>query len=300
MRRGSSQATFIIEDENVRKSDSPVTGRRVRDQGIWLRKYDESLCLPAVHEVYADGYLMEKLGDGGLYFDYPDLLKLCKRIIATLEDKLWNLEFENVLRTLVEYNEDPSSMDLFESNPCHRHYVKQLLRDVNLIRSLGKTMSRYEDRINWRHLRRGLTHGDPIYDNVMYRPKPEWQKGSHQLVLIDPIPATPAIPDVLAVDVGRVIQSAVGYEELRYVNLGNIPSWPRVNTTKRTHDAVNFVLNNFMPDEFTLNDARASVYFAIIHMMRGVRSAQKVAPARVPALRDAVIHLVAEAESWMR
>src|SRR5437588_835106 len=37
-----------------------------------------------------------------------------------------------------------------------------------------------------------------------------------ELLLIDPIPATPAVPDLLCVDVGKMLQSAVGWESVRY------------------------------------------------------------------------------------
>lgn len=295
--RGSSSAKITYENGHVRKLDSDVTGRRVRDQGIWLRRYDESICLPAVNEIYANGYLMERLIEESLPVKYDDVLKMCQDILTTLANDLWHRESTGV-RFNIEFD-----YDVVRPRNVHRRYVAGLLKDVGL-QSLRKIMKGYEDRITWHRLRTGLTHGDPIIDNVLYRrSKTQWEI-DRQLVLIDPIPACPALPDVLAVDVGRVIQSAVGYEALRYADLAELKTdfgtWGGDRYPVNTRDAVNFVLNDFMGDEFTLDDARASIYFAIIHMMRGVRTALRVAPDRVGILKSAVIMLVAEAESWMQ
>lgn len=305
--RGSSTAKITIEGDYVRKvstSTTGSTGDRVRDQGIWLRKYDESPCLPAVNEVYSNGYLMEKLIEVPLSFDYKDILEQCSEIISTLDTSLWHRDFDTVKRNIVRWNITDDFYD-FDSRPdnMHRRYVVQLLKDTDTSH-LRKTMRKFEDVINWHRLQVGLTHGDPIIDNAMHRPKATYMKSDPQLVLIDPIPACPAIPDVIAVDVGRVIQSAVGYEALRYADLQQLKDdfggWGDKGSPLTTHDAVNYVLNDFMNNEFTLDDARASIYFAIIHMLRGVRTAQHAAPDRVVLLRAAVVHLIVEAEQWMR
>ena len=303
MKRGSSQARVTIENDHVRKVGLNGTEGRVRDQGIWLRKYDESPCLPAVNEVYSNGYLMEKLDEIPLSFEHKDVLETCAEILVTLDTQLWSRKFDGVQRSLVPWN--GSGYYNYDSRPrnVHRKYVVGLLNDVKMTYLRWK-MRQFEDRINWNRLQTGLTHGDPIIDNLMHRPKFAYVKSDPQLVLIDPIPACPAIPDVLAVDVGRVIQSAVGYEALRYADLAQLKDdfggWGDKGSPLTTHDAVNYVLNDVMNNEFTLDDARASIYFAIIHMMRGVRTAQRVAPDRVVLLRGAVIYLVVEAEQWMR
>lgn len=300
--RGSSTAKITFENGHVRKMDSEVTGRRVRDQGIWLRRYDESLCLPAVNEVYANGYLMEKLIERPLPVEYDDVLRVCQDILTTLRDHLWHREFTDIHVTHIKWNVDPNEFfDEGWRTNVHRRYVAGLLRNVNM-RFLRRILRGYEAQITWYRLRTGLTHGDPIIDNVLYRPsKTQWTI-DRQLVLIDPIPACSAVPDVLAVDVGRVIQSAVGYEAQRYGDITQFdpPNWSQADQTKRTRDAVNFVLNDFMGDEFTLNDARAAIYFAIIHQLRGLRTALRVAPDRTWLIKASIIHLVAEAESWMR
>jgi hypothetical protein len=64
------------------------------------------------------------------------------------------------------------------------------------------------DRISAYNLTRVLVHGDPTAENVMWRP-------DEGLVLIDPIPARPEAPDLLALDLGKILQSACGYEHAR-------------------------------------------------------------------------------------
>lgn len=288
MIRGSSSAIITVDVDSVRKLDSKITGQRVRDQGIWLLKYDESLCLPAVNEIYADGYLMEKLIEEDLPLEYGDTLEMCRKILQVLAKHLWDFTSDDIIVRHISFNRN-----------VHRRYVAGLLRDVNMT-FLRRQLRRFEESIRWHWLRTGLTHGDPIIDNVLYRrSKTQWSI-DRQLVLIDPIPACPALPDILAVDVGRVIQSAVGYEAFRYGDLDFYRSWSALDFTDRIHDAVNFVLNDFMQDEFTLNDARASIYFAIIHQLRGLRTALRVAPDRVDVIKSSISHIVAEAESWMR
>lgn len=296
--RGSSTAKITFENGHVRKLDTQITGVRVRDQGIWLRRYDESLCLPAVNEIYADGYLMEKLVEEDLPLEYGDTLEMCRKILQVLAKHLWDFTSDDIIVRHIPFNRDFDDYEASYRN-VHRSYVAGLLRDVDMS-FLRRQLRRFEESIRWKYLRTGLTHGDPLIDNVLYRPSNTQWAIDRQLVLIDPIPACPAIPDVLAVDVGRVIQSAAGYEAFRYGDLDFYRSWSAFDFTNRTHDAVSFVLNDFMQDEFTLDDARASVYLAIIHQLRGVRTAQRVVTDRVELLKTSVIHLAEEAELWMR
>jgi hypothetical protein len=52
-----------------------------------------------------------------------------------------------------------------------------------------------------------MTHGDPTAENVMLR--------GDTYVMIDPIPATCRVPSDLAADVGKILQSAHGWEEIK-------------------------------------------------------------------------------------
>lgn len=61
-------------------------------------------------------------------------------------------------------------------------------------------------QIDWREVRRCHTHGNPTISNCMYA---FWSPR-----LIDPTPATPEVPDIRAVDLGRLLQSALGWETI--------------------------------------------------------------------------------------
>ena len=63
------------------------------------------------------------------------------------------------------------------------------------------------------------THGDPTLENLMYRPS------TGEPVLIDPLPDAvldDKVPSVRALDLGKVLQSGIGYEG---VKTGRFSGW---------------------------------------------------------------------------
>lgn len=287
MRQGSSGARIIIRADDVVKLEGVRTRNRVREQGIWLRRFDASLALPAVNAVHADGYTMEKLIQRPLPRTEAAILDLCGQILDQLKDKVWQLKtgVRSFVGESLVRGEGVSDWD-------HCRYVARLTRDVKL-QDLKSTLLRRFRKIDPIKLRVGTTHGDSIIDNVMWRAQgSSLSKNPLELVLIDPIPATSALPDWQAVDVGRVIQSAVGYELIRY------PDGPHEAINVRT--AVDHVLNEWLDDEFTLQDAQAAVYFAVIHMLRGIRTARIFAPDTVSEMIVRTYELMDEVDRWMR
>ena len=280
---GSSGATLVFEKDEVKKFDAPRTGTRVRDQGIWLRNHTTIASLPQVYRVLSNGYEMELLKQPELEDLISDRANICQIILDNLQVGLWGFGLRGMgFEALNYYNARQ-----------HRRYVAKLLNQAGLAQH-RKTLDRYAASIDWPSLQRALTHGDPIAENLLYRQdlpfaKPSW-------VLIDPIPSCSALPDVEALDVGRVIQTAVGYERIRYNRREVADKWdahpPRV--------AVAEVLNMWLDDDrgFDLNEARAAVYFAAIHTARGVRTAP-AEPIR-HELQLLVGKLVEEVERWMR
>lgn len=246
-RRGASGATIIITKDFTTKLDVERTGTFVRSQGEWLAQNRYEL-LPNVTEVLHNGYVMETL-------DVPDLWTL--DVMDTI------LLIRNRLNELWKRGGRKRYID----GPGHDAYVHQLARDVTSskdeVRELRDWLREARTSIDFGSLRTGLTHGDCIIDNVAYR--------EGVLVLLDPIPATYAIPDFVASDVGRLIQSAVGYESIRYRNF-------KITTDFDT--AVGAVLNAHM-HRFSVNEARAAIYFAIIHTLRGVRTTKPGTAARL-------------------
>lgn len=284
--RGSSGAALTQDSaaNMITKRDTAVTGRRVRDQGIWLQQLSESRVLPAIFAVHHDRYDMEWLTVPDVPTSWVDTFKMCTDVLEELEKNLWEHEFKTPVPYLVEF-------DRYD----HNAYVLDLLEDVGLRKLYIKKLRQFSQTIDWfgyRTLRVARTHGDCIIDNVAYRfPSPA---SDPQLVLLDPIPATPPLPDLACVDVGRVIQSVAGYEVTRYFQntkpLLGIPLDQRVDE----------LLNDWMSETFSLNEARACLHFSIIHMLRGLRTAQRVAPKSCDALEQLVDQLVEVTETWMQ
>lgn len=280
-KRGASGARVIIGQKYATKLDVERTGTFVRDQGAWLSRWSVErgvTLLPRVTEIFATGYVMETVSELGDH----DITEMCERVLIALHEQLWPKQAHG----------DMFLWDNFSST--HRGYVAQLLRNVEADRELGKTLRRFYDRINWQQLECGLTHGDPILDNVGYRLK-HWPNGSieitNELVLLDPIPAKDPLPNWRAVDVGRIIQSMVGYEAIRYARRG-IPNLD-------FDAAASTVLNWHMPRNFSVNEARACLYFSVVHMLRGVRTTTPSTAARF-GVWYLVNKLVKVTESWMQ
>ena len=218
--RGSSGAT-VIELPVARKQG--VMGRVVQ-QGLWLQNHPYEM-LPRVYEVTYDGYLMEWLTDPP--YELLDHRVLLNRVWEALH-ALWG---RTPVTALVR--------------DAHQRKIDELVTTKNeaVIRQLGQL----RDRITWPNLQAGLTHGDPTLDNVMLR-------GS-QIVLIDPIPATHAVPDLRSVDTGKLLQSILGYELLRYAN--TTYDW-----RLRPQDLRNLVVND--------HEWLATVYWCVVHLLRAI------------------------------
>jgi hypothetical protein len=281
--RGSSSAVIVLENGSVLKT-SARKGNFVRDQGIWLAEHDECVAFPAVEAVFADGYRMERLWNGTLK---EDTLGVCRMLLDLLRNDVWHLDYEAKLR-YVTFEDD-----VFEGFTPHRAYIKKLIRDVGGRYSLKKLLLGFSDTINWHRLKKAYTHGDPIIDNLLWRWNNEKVQFAHP-VLIDPIPATAALPDLEAVDVGRLIQSAIGYEAVRYELTEDLLPLPYM-----AREVLHEWLDTFSRTN-SLDEARAALHFAIIHMLRGVRTAQVCAPDRVKPLWSLTNELIEEVKKWMR
>jgi hypothetical protein len=62
-----------------------------------------------------------------------------------------------------------------------------------------------------------------------------------------------AVPDIRAVDLGKIMQSLLGWEAVRYAD--------------RTQRVQPHVLFDFMPD-LRINEHKATVFWAIVHIIR--------------------------------
>lgn len=199
-------------------------GWRVTEQGRWLQSHPYAV-LPRVYEVVSDGYFMEWLVDPP--YEMLDHRVLLGRVVSALH-LLWRR---------------PPVVRL--SQVAHEDKVSGLLTTKHL--TVISELNDLHRRITWANLEAGLTHGDPTLDNVMLR-------GS-QVVLIDPIPATPAVPDLRCVDTGKLLQSILGYEVLRYAD--STYEW------RLTPDHLGVLVEGD-------NEWLATVYWCVVHLLRAI------------------------------
>ena len=233
--RGSSGADIQVDDSIALKFGGP----RVVEQGRWLLAHGRmTRALPRVLNVMDDGYMMERLDDV-VFLDEVNTLEGYGKLLAALRE-VWAVPHQQPW--------GPVSFDM----AAHLQRMEPLIPASRVTPLQTQIMLRALGHIDWRSLDWATTHGDPIIDNVMKR--------DGQFVLIDPIPATPAIPDVKASDLGRVLQSVLGYEKYRYgfdYELLDPLEWID------QHVAVG------MKSSWTqANEMFATVYFAVFHLMR--------------------------------
>lgn len=215
--RGSSGAKIVIEENIAAKSGD----RRVGDQGWWISQNASSV-LPRVSAVGSDWYHMEILYDIDETMSHHVLLE---QVLAALT-QLWSRPRVNDIG-LVAHVTKIRSLCLDEFTPLARLLFS----------------------IDWSRLRTGLTHGDPTLENVMRR-------ANGDIVLIDPIPSTPAVPDYLAVDTGKILQSILGYEAIRYAT--STQRWDISPLDLRT-------IAQLDQAEWT-----ATCYWAAVHVLRAI------------------------------
>lgn len=175
---------------------------------------------PRIYSISVDSYIMERLNDlnpqDGSYFELVD------RIRKLLEEHVWNMPVPEV--------------DLkWQIKACHWLHSNAPWIPTSLFSSLHNGPLQYS-----------MTHGDPTFANVMIRP------ATGSLVLIDPAPPRPGIPWLRYVDVGKLLQSAAGWEHVLE------PVWP-----KPPIELIDFILSKEPSDEHGL-----CLFWAAFHCAR--------------------------------
>jgi hypothetical protein len=105
------------------------------------------------------------------------------------------------------------------------------------------TMTKWHHDLVSHHLElaRCLTHGDPTLENVLQSRMGRW-------ILCDPIPARTAVPDMRSVDLGKVLQSTLGYDAI----IADVPYEP----------------SDYWLAELPELEALAARYWCVIHVAR--------------------------------
>jgi hypothetical protein len=223
MRRGSSGAKFYFAAAKVTKHSG---GPRVHSQGMWLLQHPSPI-VPSVYNVTDLAYSMERLVSAPL--QYLDHLQVLHAMISGLNTHVWSQP------AVVSLDIDALELKII-----------MITHKFNLLDVRTKLLHLLSN-IKWDDLPTCLTHGDPTFDNVMFR------EATGEVVLIDPIPAAAAVPDIRAVDLGKILQSLLGWEAVRYADQTQ-QVWPHV-------------LFDFMID-LKVNERKAVVFWAIVHIIR--------------------------------
>lgn len=237
--RGSSGAHFS-ERSFVIKSGTD----RVAKQGRWLQVH-ACQALPQVAYVGIISYAMECLTDVPVRLIGE--LRLLAGVHSRLERFIWSQPAE------VKF--DPDALT-----------AKLLDLPLDEIASMPKRLAWLNAEIEWDKLRTGLTHGDPTLENTMLR--------GTDLVLIDPTPATLAVPDIIAVDLGKMLQSVIGWEHARY-------GWPKWTIPVAC-------IRNLCADD---NEWQATRYWCVVHLLRAMPYMPSLKP-KLWELIDDVLDLV--------
>lgn len=225
---GTSGALLYVTDHVTVKVAPQKAPQKVRDrinaQAAWMIE-QRCECLPKIYAKWNGGYAMETL----------------QHIVPT--NQAWLLE---VIRSRLEYQVwgQPRTVAGTVLVGHHREYIDDLLMEwaPHLARKLHGWMT----GIAKLNLSEVMTHGDPTIDNMMMR-----ADGTY--VLTDPIPASPRMPALLASDLGKMLQSAWGYEDIK---AGRIPDF----SFKECYDTV--------VSGFKDADQMAAKYFLAVHLLR--------------------------------
>jgi hypothetical protein len=278
MARGASAARIVIGDDVVAKLDTVRTGSRVRRQGIWLYDYAHPT-LPSVIRVTSQGYEMKRYVDVPLeeFVDDPmpllaQVWKVYRKMVSPIETR----QREWVRNPYVAL--DPIALDTYVVDLCRQVGAPTIaFRLLELRRSIT-----WPTQLTW-------THGDLIADNVM-------RDARGAVILIDAIPPCGALPSLAVVDFGRLVQSAAGYEQMRYAE-----TTPKDDVWQ---DRVSTILNWVAAEPyynfggFDEDAIHATLFYAIVHMLRGARTARE--RIQQEKMVDQARNLLEELDTWTR
>jgi hypothetical protein len=190
--RGLSGAV-VIDNNDGTVTKSGGLSDRTREQGEWIVKHGGS-AFPKVVNILSDGYVMEKLE----FVEYYDVNPSIS--VPMLKKHVWTQQA--VVPPTAQTKELLEAKMLHTINKYLADHVDESMKREILISAKIAGDGAYR-------MQHCLTHGDPTAENVM-------KNATGDFVFIDPIPATEVVPDSPAVDIGKMLQSAYGWEDAKY------------------------------------------------------------------------------------
>jgi hypothetical protein len=243
--KGLSGAVITeLHDGTVTKTGGLV--ERTIEQGEWILRHGGD-AFPKNVKIIENGYSMEKL-DFIEYFDVGSSFS-----ISTLREHVWCQE------AIVPPTRKTARLLQTKMTHTFDKHLAEILNDGVKAAILENATYAGNGAYAFGHC---LTHGDPTAENVMVRP-------GYGKVFIDPIRATEVVPDSPAVDVGKILQSAYGWEDAKY-STGILAYKP---------DDIKDQLND---DElFTIGQS-----WAVVHIMRAIPYVCRVMPSSIGNVID--------------
>lgn len=227
--KATSGAHIFKAGGRVIKIGSGEVGKRVHTQAHYCRRFDPA-AFPVIHQIFPRGCVMERLED----YTYGT------RYVA---------DVTRLLREFVWTHPSNSEPD------WHAHLTYIMNRVETAAPGYAPRVADffYAAKMEKRNLRRCQVHGDPTYDNMMQR--------GRDAILIDPLPpyAHGEMPELAAVDIGKIMQSLIGYEAVKY---GSSP----YSGTSRNENFTE--LHDHLAPENLEDEWVAAHWFLITHIVR--------------------------------
>lgn len=240
--RGRSGALLYV-NPHVTVKTVPLHGPdgdrcRVVAQGAMMQDLNMTGLFPFVYSVFDTGYAMETLLPI-TWRNEAHVLKVLHHAVCKLNSILWQ-----------SARQPSSTFDcLWVGQATHEDYVlsrcytyarqheDKLLHAMRMMRSIMPNLQPAT-----------FLHGDPTLANMMCTKQAE-----HTLVITDPIPQDGRLAQIAAVDRGKLLQSAWGYEHVIDA------SFPTIDR----HEAESIVL-----DGLDGTEEYAARYFLFVHILR--------------------------------
>lgn len=189
MKRTLSGAVIIeCSGDRILKLGDGHVGQRINDQRRWLEEHQSNGVIP-VERVTQNAYIMPR---GSEWSDPVVGRQVFDGIVELLSAYVW-------VKPPFVFTESPTPF---------RHKQSALSRATSVAGDVLNALTELCTLVDWTAVPKVLTHGDPTFCNSLWL--------NDKLVLCDPIPASHHVPDIRAVDLGKLMQSCMGFESIMY------------------------------------------------------------------------------------
>ena len=189
---GTSGAIIVLHKTHVVKfaprGAIQQVGDRIEAQARFMGMLGDKVC-PKVFTTFPGGFTMERCEqpNHGIKLEYA-----MWRALGVLSANVW---------TPVKTSPPWLDMHRLYITPRINRYTPEHLEAMTRAMEQVANETVAED---WS----GLIHGDPTFDNLLVR------KGHY--IITDPLPPSAGMPPLRTVDIAKVMQSLLGYEEIKY------------------------------------------------------------------------------------